>query len=486
MTNLQIKEALDALIANMREAYHVPSIMMSVCRNGETFFCGGGLANVEQNLPATPDTVYAIASASKAFIATSLCILCDEGKLALDRPVRAYLPEFTMYDACMSDHLTVCDALSHRSGLPRHDLMWLNQPELNIHEIIERLRYLPLAFEPRTRMHYQNHMFTLASVLVERVSGMPWQRFVETRIFAPLGMKSSYAVSALYRDKIENQSEPYAWRSGALCRLRFNNIENVGCAGSISSTVRDLARWSALQLGRGTLDGVRIYSEEMADRLHCPQMIIKKGEMFPYDFPEIDFTSYGMGWFIESYRGHKLVHHGGTIDGYKSLVGFLPREGVSFAVLTNLERNQTPAALGYALCDLALGLEPIDWAQRFLSFMNDAGAAGARQLEACRAAIAAAPPAAHKNAQYAGVYEHPGYGRVVVEEQDGALAIKMLSGVFALRGTGADRFLVDASVEYGQMIPARFGDTLENEIDTLDLQLEEMIPGYMVTFRKLK
>ena len=134
--------------------------MVSVFKDGEAFFCGGGLSNVEQNLPADENTIYAIASASKAFIATALCILCDDGKLDLDKPVKTYLPDFEMYDPYMTTHLTVRDALGHRSGLPRHDIMWLNDRDVTIYDIVHRLRYLPPAFEPRARMHYQNMMFT--------------------------------------------------------------------------------------------------------------------------------------------------------------------------------------------------------------------------------------------------------------------------------------------------------------------------------------
>lgn len=482
MQNQEMKKRLDGLIAGIREKYHVPSVMVSVFKDGETFFCGGGLSNAEQNLPADENTIYAIASASKAFIATALCILCDDGKLDLDKPVKAYLPDFEMYDSYMTEHLTVRDALGHRSGLPRHDIMWLNDRDITIYDIVHRLRYLPPAFEPRARMHYQNMMFTLACVLAEKVTGGTWQNFVTERILNPLGMTRTYLAASDYRGKVPNQAEPYRWQNGKLELMQYNDISHMGSCGCISSTVCDLDKWARLHLGRGVFEGKRIFSEKMADQLHCPQMIIKPGEMFPYSFDEIDFTSYGLGWFIESYRGHKLVHHGGTIDGFKSLVGFLPKDGVCFSVLTNLNRNQSPAALGYIIADLALGLSEIDWTGRFWDFMENTLHQGEEEEKKIEAVLRNAPRQAHENAAYLGEYSHPAYGPLTVKEKDGALVIHALCQDLPLLPAGYDLFCIDARNEGGGYVPVRFNYDLTGAIVSLASQLEPMCD--MILFNK--
>ncbi len=474
MQNQEMQKRLNEIIAGIREKYHVPSIMVSVHRDGETFYCGGGLANVEEKLPADENTIYAIASASKAFIATALCILCDEGKLELDKPVKTYLPDFEMYDSYMTEHLTVRDALGHRSGLPRHDILWLNDRDITIYDIVHRLRYLPPAFEPRARMHYQNLMFTLASVLTEKLSGMSWQDFVTERILKPLGMTRTYPNASDYRGKVPNQAEPYRWKDGRLEHMQYNDISHLGSCGGISSTVHDLDKWAQLHLNRGVFEGKRIFSEKMADQLHCPQMIIKPGEMVAYSFDEVDFTCYGQGWFIESYRGHKLVHHGGTIDGFKSLVGFLPRDGVGFSVLTNLNRNQSPAALGYIIADLALGLSEIDWAGRFWEFMEKTLAEGEEQTRAIEESLRKAPAQAHENAAYAGEYSHPAYGRLSVREENGALVIHALCKDYSLLPAGYDLFCIDGRGDGYGYIPVRFNYDLTGGIVSLSAALEPM------------
>ncbi len=482
MDNREMQKRLDAAIEKIRADYHIPSVMVSVHKDGESFFCGGGLANVETGEKADENTIYAIASASKAFIATALCILCDDGRLSLDAPVKDYLPDFEMYDRYMTYHLTVRDALGHRSGLPRHDMLWLNDRSITIYDIVHRLRYLPPAFEPRARMHYQNEMFTLATVLTEKISGMSWHDFVAQRILTPLGMTRTYTLAADYRGKVPNQAEPYRWKDGALERMEYNDISHLGSCGGISSTVHDLDLWSRLNLGRGRLGDVRVFSEKMADQLHCPQMIIKPGEMNPYEFEEIDFTSYGQGWFIESYRGHKLVHHGGTIDGFKSLVGFLPRDGVSFSILTNLNRNQSPVALGYIICDLALGLSEIDWAGRFLSYMQDTAQAGQAEERRIEAAAKAAPAPVRPAAQYAGVYTHPGYGRMTISAAGDVMTIHALGRDLPMLSAGYDLFYADARDMDGGYIPLRFACDMSGAVTALHAKLEPMCD--MICFEK--
>ncbi|MBQ9966911.1 MAG: beta-lactamase family protein, partial [Clostridia bacterium] len=299
MTNAEMKKKLDLVIADMMSTFKVPSIMVSVSRGGETFYCGGGIADLETGAKADENTIYAIASASKAFIATSICMLADEGKLSLDEPVKTYLPGFKMYDTYMTEHLTMRDAMSHRSGLPRHDVTWVVHPELNIRDLVYMLRYMEPAFAPRARMNYQNHMFSLATVVVEEVSGMTWDAFVKERILDPLGMTRTYCLPAQFRGIADNVAQPNALINGEVRPIPYLDISNVGCAGCVSSSVRDLAIWARLQAGEGELDGVRYFSKERANDLHTPQMIIKPGEMTDMYFPEVTHTAYGLGWFIE-------------------------------------------------------------------------------------------------------------------------------------------------------------------------------------------
>ena len=472
--NGMTQEKLQQIVEKLCVDFQVPSIMASIHTNGKTFFVGSGLSDLENAYAATPDTIYAIASASKAFIATALCVLADDGKLSLDDRVIQHMPDFAMFDPYMTEHLTIRDALGHRSGLPRHDLMWFNQPDLTVHEIVQRVRYLPPAFEPRARMHYQNLMFSLASVLVERLTGMAWQDFVKLRLLDPLGMTSTYTRAKEYRDLgTDNVSQPYGLADGVVTKVPYNFLDNVGCAGCISSTVRDLDKWARLHQGRGVFEGKRIFSDAMADNLHNPQMIIKSGEMFAWDFPGyVDMTAYGQGWFIESYRGHKLVHHGGTIDGYKSLVGFMPNEDVAFSILTNLNGNQSPSALGYYICDVLLGLEEIDWSQK----LRDAMAVAAEKVKTANDGIlqqTVNPPAAsHAIEDYAGTYTHPGYGSLGITAENGRVVCHFIGQQVELTHAGHDSYILYVK-RHGVCMPLQFVGGFDGKITKLLIKADD-------------
>lgn len=486
MDNKEFQNRLNGMIDEIRARYAVPSLLLSVHRAGETFFCGGGLADIGRGLSADENTVYAIASSTKSFTATALALLCDEGALDLDAPVRRYLPDFEMYDPYMTAHLTARDALSHRTGLPRHDAMWHNARDLPIAEVVRRLRYLPPAFEPRTRMCYQNLMYTLGSLLIERTAGMRWQDFVSARLLRPLGMDRTFPDCADWRGRVPNQAEPYHLVGGRPVRMPFRDMTQLAGCGCLASTVRDLDRWMQFHLGGGVFAGQRLLSARMADQLHRPQMVIRPYEMEDYDFPEIDFTAYGLGFFIESYRGHKLVHHGGTIDGYKSIIGFYPEANVCFSALSNLNAdwNQHLAALGYAIGDLAFGLEPIDWVGRFRSFIEDSRRLDAEQERAAERRFRAAPPAAAELADCAGQYEHPAYGTLGVEARDGALTARFFFRELPLIPAEDGAFLLDARAEDKGYIPLRFRRGADGRVDAAEAALETMCAA-PVTFAKV-
>ncbi|MBQ2650011.1 MAG: serine hydrolase [Clostridia bacterium] len=477
MINSEMKKQLDRITQEMRDAWHVPSIMLSVTRGGETFYCGGGIADIRTGAPADEHTLYAIASASKAFIATAICMLVDEGKLSLDQPVKELLPDFQMYDPYMTEHLTMRDAMSHRTGLPRHDITWYVHPELKLRDLVHILRYMEPAYAPRTRMHYQNHMFTLATVVVEELTGMPWNNFVEARILKPLGMSRTYCLPSQFRGKVENVAEPHAYVGGEIRSIPYADISGVGCAGCMTSTVHDLAIWARLQAGEGELDGKRYFSRERAADLHTPQMIIKPGEMSDMAFPEVTHTAYGLGWFIESYRGHTLVHHGGTIDGYKSIVGYLPGEDVSFAVLSNRERNQSPMALAYAVCDLALGLEPIDWTAKMSAELDRLAEAGKGKSGKLLALAEKAGAFEGDLSAYCGVYTHPAYGTLKMEEREGRLYGSLGILTFEVATIGGDAFIVDA-LALG-IVPGVFVRDANGRVIEVQVGLEPDLPHYI-------
>lgn len=434
-------------------AFHLPSLVVGVWKDGqEQYFAKGRRGSLVGGV--NRDTVYPIASASKSFIATAVCMLAQEGRLELDAPVVRYLPDFAMYTPEMTAALTVRDTLCHCCGLPRHDVTLITCENLTLEEMVRRVRYLQPAWPMHARFCYQNHMFAVASLLVQRVAGMPWGQFVRQRIFAPLGMGRSHTGSFEYRAADGNYARPRANLKGLNLPMRAMNTDSTGAAGSINASVRDLLQWVKVHLGSGlTEDGKQLFTAETAGLLHGCQTAIGPGQMLPYSLGEVSEPHYGLGWFVERFRGEKLVHHGGTLNGYKSLMGFMPRQGFAFAILCNLNGTQACNALGYALCDWALGRQGTDWDGRFLG------------IAAERAAVAkanyrknTAPPQAAPNpAGCAGRYTNGAYGTLAVTQKGGGLrlALEEVQGGARLVPSAEDEFAIAIPLA-GMAMPCRF------------------------------
>ena len=404
--------ALDGFSDWARKAmadWKVPGLAVAVVKNGEVVLLEGyGVRDTASQAPVTPDTLFAIGSSTKAFTATSLALLVDEGKLAWDTPIRAALPSFKLKDPMASERMTPRDLVTHRSGLPRHDLVWYAAP-LSRKDLFSRLEFLEPSADFRARWQYQNLMFMTAGYLAGEVAGTSWEDLVRARIFAPLGMKgSNFSVEDSKRSP--DFAKPYQEKDEKVVEIPFRNIDAMGPAGSINSSVRDMSRWLMLQLGGGKVGETQVLTGPGLLELHKPQMVV--GETG--QDPEITGTSYAMGWFVESYRGRVRVHHGGAIDGFISMVTFLPAEGIGVVALANLGGTALPGIVARQAIDRLLGLPPIDWSARLLE-RREAGrkADKAGKAKGAEERRAGTLPARALD-EYVGDYENPAYGVVGV------------------------------------------------------------------------
>lgn len=412
-------EGLRPQLERALEDFGVPGLALGVVVDGEVVLLEGfGLRDVEAGLPVTPDTLFAIGSSSKAFTTMVLGTLVDEGLVEWDRPVRSFIPELRMFDEHATANLTVRDLVTHRSGLPRHDASWYNA-DLPRPELVARLEFLEPFADIRERFHYQNLMFLTAGHLVERVTGKSWEENVRERVFEPLGMsRSNFSVDT--SQGTDDYSLPYLSDAGKTRRIPFRNIDAVGPAGSINSSARDMVRWLQLHLGGGEVDGSRLVQGPTLREMHTPQVVVG-------GYPEPDdrtlLQCYGLGWFIESYRGRYLVHHGGAIDGFIAMVSFMPREGIGVVTLTNASGVRLAPLVDRVVADRLLGEADHDWLGEALARRRTAEAAQAEASAAKDSLRVAGTSPSHPLAGYAGEYAHPGYGTAVVELVDGALRL---------------------------------------------------------------
>lgn len=407
----------DDVVTDAMKKFEVPGMAIAIVKNKEVIYAKGfGLRDVEKQLPVTADTLFAIGSSSKAFTTFVLGTLVDEGKIEWDKPVRNYIPWFKLYDPSMTERLSVRDLVTHRSGLPRHDLVWYNNYDASRESLVRRLAYLEPSADLREKWQYNNLMFLTAGYLTEVITGKTWEDAVRARVLDPLGMKrSNFSVNDSQKDS--DFAQPYGKRDGKIEKLPFRPITNIGPAGSINSSVNEMARWVTAHLNGGKYGDKKIAEAATVDDMHRPYMTTGVSS----EFPEIVGGEYALGWFVDTYRGHRRVQHGGNIDGFSANVVLFPKAGLGMVVLTNLNGTPLRDLITQVAADRLLKLSGIDWitqgaARRALA--ERAGKEGEKKKEVTR--VQGTQPS-HKLEDYAGDYEHPGYGVLKVVLRDGKL-----------------------------------------------------------------
>lgn len=413
---------LHAYIQEGMDDWDIPGLAIAVVKNDSVVYAEGfGVRELGRPGRVDPRTIFAIGSASKAFTAASVGMLVDEEKVKWSDPAIRHLPGFQLFDPYTTRELTVQDLLTHRSGLSRGDLLWYAS-ELDRDEVLRRVRFLEPTWSFRSHFGYQNIMFLAAGQILPNVAGKSWDEFVDERIFAPLGMPTS-STSTLALQGQPNVATPHAEIDDEVRPIAWRNIDNIAPAGSINSNVLEMAQWVRLHLNDGVHEGDTILSAAIVREMQTPQTIIRPVGGWVLMAPESDFLTYGMGWFLNDYRGRKVVQHGGNIDGMHALVGMLPEEELGLVILTNL-RNSLTYALMYRVFDAYLGAPPTDWSDRLREMVDSLGAVGEKQQQEFEEARVAGTSPSLSLSEYAGTYRNEMYGDAEVEIQAGGLVIR--------------------------------------------------------------
>ena len=431
--------------------WKVPGLAVSIVKDGKVIYAEGfGYKDVKNGLKVTPHTVFAIGSCTKAFTATTMAILVDEGKLDWDKPVRTYLPSFKLLDSVASEQMTPRDLACHRSGLPRHDRVWYLSP-LGRQQLFERLQYLEPSRGFRAAYQYQNLMFMTAGYLVERIVGISWEEFAGKRILEPLEMKeTNFTVTD--SQKAPDFAFPYQEIKGKVEQIPFCNIDALGPAGSINSNVSDMSKWVLLNLNEGRYGekaDQRILAEATLAQIHSPQIVVP-GSM-KYD--ELFYASYGLGWRITAYRGHPLVYHGGAIDGFSAMVSFMPRDNIGIVLLNNLEDAPINSILAYNIYDRMLGLNQVNWGQRVREDIVKSRQDTEKTKKEREKDRKLNTQLSHPLDDFVGSYEHPGYGILTIEKEGNGLKAKFNTMTFALTHYHYDIFeMTNPLIDFDQLL----------------------------------
>lgn len=409
------EQELDALFAKALTDYNVPGMAIAIVKDGQVVLSKGyGVKNVNTNEKVDDKTLFAIASNSKAFTSAALAMLVDEGKIKWSDKVRTYLPYFQLYSPYVSEEMTIRDLLTHRTGLATFsgDLIWYGTTHSR-EEVIKRAKYLQPVYGFRETYGYSNIMYLAAGEVIAKVSGKSWDDFIKEKFFTPLGMKDSNTSIRDFRIG-GNIASPHNEVEGKNIPIEYVNWDNINAAGSINANVSELTQWIKLQLGKGTLDGKKYWSEQRSYEM-WENITAKPVSKWQRDnMPTRHFNGYGLGWDLMEYGGKKVISHGGGYDGMISKTILVPEINLGFVLLTN-NNNSLPSALSFDILDEYLGVrENKDWTATFLQFKKEDEIATKIHLKEDDAmrAIDTKPSLALK--EYAGTYSSEMYGDVVV------------------------------------------------------------------------
>lgn len=415
---------IDAYAQQVLEDQNQPGMAIAVVKDNKTIFAKGyGVRQLGTNDKVDENTVFAIASNSKAFTTASLAILIDEGKIGgWDDKVSKYLPEFKLYNPYVTEEVTIRDLVSHRTGLNTFsgDLLWY-ETAYEEDEILRRLQYLP-GYGFRAGFGYQNLMFIAAGRIIEKVSGKSWGEFVTEKILQPLGMKRTVTT---IRDLKDNAAFPHNESGGTLRVLHRGNVDNTAAAGGLNSSVADLTKWIRLQLGKGDFEGKRVFSAKNAWEMHQPATILPISEAASRNNPSRHFNAYALGWNVYDYQGKKIITHSGGLDGMLSRMVLIPEENMGFVILTNGE-SQAYSVMFSRMLDTFTGAPKVDYNAEALKYTKNAPKYKAEEIAKSEAARVKNTKTTLALANYAGNYSGKMYGDVTIAEENGKLVLRMI------------------------------------------------------------
>lgn len=413
----EVERAVDAEVARGMRDWHIPGLSIAVVRGDSVLLAKGyGRRTLGRDGAVDAHTLFGMMSTTKAMTALGIALLVDEGKVAWGDPVSKWLPWFQLPDGYATRDLRVVDLLTHNAGLGNADLLWA-RGDLSTREILERVRRLTPAYPLRGGFSYQNLMYEAAGQVIAAASGQSWAEFTTARILRPLGMTRSYAtLQAMAAAGDANVSTPHYRIRDTVRVIRDVPVDPVPAAGAAWTTAADAARWTRFWLDSGRVGGIRLVSDSSFRRLWAPHVVVPVDEFYPTAArTRPHWTTYGLGWFQQDFRGRMVQFHTGSMDGRTAIIGLIPDERIGVYILGNLDHAEFRHALMFTVFDLLTGAPRRDWSGEFLRLYD-----GLRQRADSAQAAAAARRVTGttprwRPADVAGTYTHPVWGELVLE-----------------------------------------------------------------------
>lgn len=470
----------DQYVEEAMKSWHCPGVALVIIKDGEIIHKKAyGLRDVENNLPLTVDTRFPMASITKSFTAMSLALLVDEGKLEWDKPVREYMPEFILKDPYVTANITVRDMLSHRTGLPRHDFSAFRL-NITLAEYIKRMRHLEFSTTFRDKFQYNNLMYYASAYLVEKIADIKWEDFIQKRVLDPLRMNSSN-----FEPNFKGKENALGYRTDRNNEGKFKNLIHIpfgghtelspGAAGALFSTLDDMTNWLKVHMNNGQFDEQRLIGIENLREMQKPQIIYPTDGINEALLGDA-INTYGMGWFIDSYKNHKLIHHSGGVEGHTLIIGFLPQANIGVIVLTNLASNPLKDALFYECLDCATGVLDTDWNAKFHKVYDPLIISISKSKQTTEHEKIKNTFHTHALDQYTGVFANDGYPDFAIRLEGDQLQACLIESSDWSRLEHYQYNIFEWNLaDFDIKIKAHFLMNDQGEIDKISIPLEPMV-----------
>jgi len=400
-------DSLDAFISKQLKDYNIPGLAIGIIKDNQIVLKKGyGINSTIDSISVTTHTVFPIMSCTKAFTAAALGILADEGKIDWNDKVIKYLPDFKLSDPWITKNLTIADILSHRSGLEAYegDLLWYGT-DYSRQEIAKRIQFSPIKNNFRSDYGYNNVMYLMAGLVIEKVSGKSWDDFIKEKIFFPLTMNNS-STSITQMEKEKGFALPHLTDKP----IPLMNLDNIAPAGGINSNIDDMLKWAQLWINEGVYNGKQYLSKNTFNTITTNKIMLSN----------TSDEGYGFGWNVGYSNGKKIISHGGGLPGYKSFVTIIPEDKTGIVILTNkityLDEELTDVVMNY------LNAEKMNWqaADKNLNGKNFHFSWDDNNID-----TNSNQPIPNLSL-YTGLYEDREYGKASIKEENGKAILELL------------------------------------------------------------
>jgi CubicO group peptidase (beta-lactamase class C family) len=477
-----IKDSLDVYVAKALDTWQIPGASVCVIKDGKVVAMKGyGFTEMNGSSKVDENTLFMIGSNSKAFTATALAMLeaanpatGKEKKFTLDDKVQQWLPDFKLYDPWVTKEANIRDLLCHRLGFEtfQGDFMYFDS-DLTTAEVREKFGKVKPLYSFRNKWGYCNAAFLTAGEIIPKVSGKSWADFVTEKIFTPLGMSRTLALSKNI-EAATNRALAHTVVMGQLKKIPYGNIDNMAPAGSISSSVNDMSHWVMALLNGGKYDGKQVIPSAAIAQTRLPHSILGNGGTL---YNKGHFSLYGLGWMLEEYNGKKIVSHTGGVNGFVTSVTLIPEEKLGIVVLTNTDANSFYEALKWEIMDACMNLPYRNYSKVYLGFQQSEEKEKANQYKKIQDSIAMKPAATFPLQAYAGAYLHDVYGKMNIKIEDGKLVMRFehhRSRYGTLEPLGGNRFFCTYNDPLYGMKTLTF-TTEKNKVKSLTVKVADFV-----------